>query len=178
MPANDGRRAHDDYGITPIEESGEQCKAYPSRVVRTSGFDATLDVTRELLAKNQVLGADRAGRAKERAGQPQDIRGYPDECSRQRQHMLIMPESAGVCSHRTPKCPQRELLRTTVWPIADANRALKAAIRGSVAKAASATLRYETFDARHCMRRLTPATLGVHLRDLFAMNRNKQRLEY
>jgi len=28
------------------------------------------------------------------------------------------------------------------------------------------------------MRRLTPATLGVHLRDLFAMNRNKQRFEY
>jgi len=28
------------------------------------------------------------------------------------------------------------------------------------------------------VRRLTPATLGVHLRDLFAMNRNKQRHEY
>ena len=37
---------------------------------------------------------------------------------------------------------------------------------------------YEAFEARHCMRRLTPATLGVHLRDLFAMNRNKQRFEY
>ena len=59
-----------------------------------------------------------------------------------------------------------------------ANRALKAAIRGSVAKAASATLRYEAFEARHCVRRLTPATLGVHLRDLFAMNRNKQHDEY
>ena len=69
-------------------------------------------------------------------------------------------------------------MRRWVWPIVDANRALKAAIRGSVAKAASATLRYEAFEARHCVRRLTPATLGVHLRDLFAMNRNKQRLEY
>ena len=69
-------------------------------------------------------------------------------------------------------------MRRWVWPIADANRALKAAIRGSVAKAASATLRYEAFEARHCVRRLTPATLGVHLRDLFAMNRNKQRFEY
>ena len=66
-------------------------------------------------------------------------------------------------------------MRRWVWPIADANRALKAAIRGSVAKAASATLRYEAFEARHCVRRLSPATLGVHLRDLFAMNRNKQR---
>jgi len=47
-----------------------------------------------------------------------------------------------------------------------------------VAKAATATLRYEAFEARHCVRRLTPATLGVHLRDLFAMNRNKQRHEY
>ena len=69
-------------------------------------------------------------------------------------------------------------MRRWVWPIADANRALKAAIRGSVAKAATATLRYEAFEARHCMRRLTPATLGVHLRDLFAMNRNKQHHEY
>ena len=69
-------------------------------------------------------------------------------------------------------------MREWVWPIADASRALKAAIRGSVAKAASATLSYEAFEARHCVRRLTPATLGVHLRDLFAMNRNKQRLEY
>jgi hypothetical protein len=49
---------------------------------------------------------------------------------------------------------------------------------GSVAKAATATLRYEAFEARHCERQLTPATLGVHLRDLFAMNRNKQRHEY
>ena len=69
-------------------------------------------------------------------------------------------------------------MQRRVWPIADANRALKAAIRGSVAKAATATLRYEAFEARHCVRRLTPATLGVHLRDLFAMNRNKQRSEY
>jgi len=69
-------------------------------------------------------------------------------------------------------------MRRWVWPIADATRALKAAIRGSVAKAATATLRYEAFEARHCVRRLTPATLGVHLRDLFTMNRNKQRHEY
>ena len=69
-------------------------------------------------------------------------------------------------------------MRRWVRPIADANRALKTTIRGSVAKAASATLRYEAFEARHCVRRLTPATLGVHLRDLFTMNRNKQRLEY
>ena len=69
-------------------------------------------------------------------------------------------------------------MRRWVWPIVDANRALKTTIRGSVAKAAAATLRYEAFEARHCVRRLTPATLGVHLRDLFAMNRNKQHHEY
>jgi len=33
-------------------------------------------------------------------------------------------------------------MQRRVWPIADANRALKAAIRGPVAKAATATLRY------------------------------------
>ena len=36
----------------------------------------------------------------------------------------------------------------------------------------------QAFEAWHCVRRLSPATLGVHLRDLFAMNRNKQRSEY
>jgi len=41
-----------------------------------------------------------------------------------------------------------------------------------------ATLRYEAFEARHFVRQLSPATPGVHLRDLFAMNRNKQRHEY
>jgi hypothetical protein len=69
-------------------------------------------------------------------------------------------------------------MRRWVRPIVDANRALKAAIRGSVAKAAMATLNYEAFEARYCVRRLTPATLGVHLRDLFAMNRTKQHREY
>jgi hypothetical protein len=39
-------------------------------------------------------------------------------------------------------------------------------------------LEIRAFEARHCVRRLSPATLGVHLRDLFAMNRNKQRREY
>ena len=56
-------------------------------------------------------------------------------------------------------------MRRWVWPIADANRALKAAIRGSAAKVTTVTLGYEAFEARHCMRRLTPATLGVHLRE-------------
>jgi len=41
-----------------------------------------------------------------------------------------------------------------------------------------ATLRYEVLEARNFVRQLSPATLGVHLRDLFAMNRNKQRSEY
>jgi hypothetical protein len=39
-------------------------------------------------------------------------------------------------------------------------------------------LEIRAFEARHFMRQLTPATLGVHLRDLFAMNRNKQRSQY
>ena len=64
MPANDGRRPHVDHGIAPIEHSGEQGKADACRVIQASGFDTALDITRELLAKNQVLSADRAGRRK------------------------------------------------------------------------------------------------------------------
>jgi hypothetical protein len=63
VPANNGRRSYDDHGIAPIEESGKQCEANPTRVIHASGLDATLDITRELLAKNQVLSADRSGRA-------------------------------------------------------------------------------------------------------------------
>jgi hypothetical protein len=118
VPANDGRRSYDDHGIAPIEESGEQCEAYSSRVIRASGLDATLDVTRKLLAKNQVLSADRTGRVQEREDQPQDVRGYPDDCSRQQQHVLIMPESERVCRYRTRTYPRRESLRTTPLPTA------------------------------------------------------------
>jgi len=62
VPANDGRRSYDDHRIAPIEQSGEQCEADASRVIHTSGFDTTLDVPRELFAKNQILSTDRSGR--------------------------------------------------------------------------------------------------------------------
>jgi hypothetical protein len=61
-------------------------------VIDASGFDTALDIPRELSAKNQILSADRVGRAQERDDQPQDVRGYPNECSRQLHHALIMPE--------------------------------------------------------------------------------------
>ena len=61
MPANDGRRPYDHYRIAPIEQSGEQGEADPSHVIHACGFDPTLDITRELPAKNQVLSADRSG---------------------------------------------------------------------------------------------------------------------
>jgi hypothetical protein len=45
-------------------------------------------------------------------------------------------------------------------------------------KGRSRDLETRALEARHCMRQLSPATLGVHLRDLFAMNRNEQRCKY
>jgi hypothetical protein len=114
MPANDGRRSHVDHRIAPIEESGEQRKADASHVIHASWFDTTLDISRELSAKDQILSADRAGGTQERDAQPQDVRDDSDDCSRQLQHALIMPDSASVCVCRTPKCPRRELLRATV----------------------------------------------------------------
>ena len=65
MPANDGRWTHVDHRIAPIEEPGEQREADPSHVIHASGFDPTLNVARELSAKNQILSANRAGRAQE-----------------------------------------------------------------------------------------------------------------
>jgi hypothetical protein len=113
VPANDGCRLHVDHRVAPIEESGEQCEVDASRVIHTSGLDTTLDTPRELFAKNQILSADSAGRSQERNTQPQDVKGYPDGCSRPLQHPLIMPESARVWRRRTLKCLRRELLRTT-----------------------------------------------------------------
>ena len=97
MPANDGRRPYDHYRIAPIEQSGEQGNTDAGRVIQASGFDTTLDITGELLAKYQVLSADRSGRAQERDDQPQDVPGYSDHRSRELQHALIMPEAAADC---------------------------------------------------------------------------------
>jgi len=96
-----------------IEQSGEQGKADAGRVIQASGFDTTLDITGELLAKYPVLSADRSGRAQERDDQPQDVLGYSADRSRQLQHALIMPEAAGGCRRWVPTQTRRELLRTT-----------------------------------------------------------------
>ena len=87
-------------------------------MIHVSGFDTTFDILRHLPAKNEILSADRAGRAQERDDQPQDVRGYPDERSRHLQHVLIIPESARVCRTRPPKYRGAKLLRTTVPRIA------------------------------------------------------------
>ena len=82
-------------------------------MIHAFGLDTTLDIPRDLSAKNQILSADRAGRAQEQDDKPQDIRGYLENCSRQLQHSLIMPESARVCRRRTRRYQRRELLRAT-----------------------------------------------------------------
>src|SRR6266508_3742133 len=114
MPPNDGRRPNDDDRIAPIEESGEQREADASRVVHASGFDAALEIPRQLSTQNQILSSDRAGRAHEQREQTQQVRDDTDDCSRQLQHALLMPESTRVCSRQAPTCPRRELLRTTI----------------------------------------------------------------
>jgi hypothetical protein len=50
-------------------------------MIHAFGLDTTLDIPRELSAKNQILGADRAGRAQEQDDKPQDIRGYLERSS-------------------------------------------------------------------------------------------------
>jgi hypothetical protein len=60
-PANNRRRPYDDDRSAPIEHSREQCDADASGAIHASGFDTALDITRELLAKNQILRADRVG---------------------------------------------------------------------------------------------------------------------
>ena len=71
----------------------------------------------ELSPKDQILGADRAGGTQERDARPQDVRDDSDDCSRQLQHALIMPDSACVCGCPTRKCRRRELLRATAESI-------------------------------------------------------------
>jgi hypothetical protein len=83
-------------------------------VIHASGSYAALDITRQLLAKNEILGADRLGRAQERDDEPQHVRGYSDDRSRKLQHALIMPEAVGGCRRWMPTQTRRELLRTTV----------------------------------------------------------------
>ena len=54
-----------------------------------------------------------ATHTQERRDQSQDVKSYSDDCSRQLQHALIMPESARVCRCRMSQQPRRELLRST-----------------------------------------------------------------
>ena len=82
-------------------------------VLDSSGLDTALDIPRELFAKNQILSAERTGRAQERDDQPHEVLGYSDDRSRQLQHAHIMPESARGCRRWTRKQPRRELLQTT-----------------------------------------------------------------
>jgi hypothetical protein len=70
VPADDGRRPYDDNRIAPIKQSGEQCEADARRVINASGLDTTLDIACQLFAKNQILSAERSGRAQERDDQP------------------------------------------------------------------------------------------------------------
>jgi hypothetical protein len=52
-------------------------------VIHASGFDAALDIPRELSAKNQIFRTDRSGGAQEQDAQPQEVRDNSDDCSRQ-----------------------------------------------------------------------------------------------
>ena len=81
-----------------------------------------------------------------------------NDCSRQLQHVLIMPESDCVCRCLTPKCPRRELLRTTV-----STRSRPTPVDRSCAKLAFA--RAETDAQRcNCAPRLPLQALGSKLR--------------
>ena len=71
----DGRTTTND--IAPVKQSGKQRKADTRRVIHAFGFDTALDIPRKLFAKNQILSANRAGRAQERDDQPQDVKATP-----------------------------------------------------------------------------------------------------
>jgi hypothetical protein len=53
VPTNDRRRLYDDHRIAPIEEPGKQCNADSSRMIHAARFDATLNITRELLRRTR-----------------------------------------------------------------------------------------------------------------------------
>ena len=110
VPANDGRRTNIDHRIAPFEESGEQCEVHASRVIHASRLDTTLDIPRQLSAQDQILNADCAGRAQERNAQPQDVREDSDDCSRQLQHALIMPESTRDCRASNTELPTARII--------------------------------------------------------------------
>jgi hypothetical protein len=97
----------------PNGQSVLRLQHYPSRVIHALRFNATFNITRELLTKNHVLSRYSTGRAQERGHQPQDVRDYSDDCARQLQHAVMMPESAHTCSRTRQNRPRLELLRTT-----------------------------------------------------------------
>jgi hypothetical protein len=99
--------------VAPPIASGEQRQAHASHVIHVSWFDTTLDVPRELSAKDQILSAGRAGIRKNEMLSLRTSESIPMiahvNCSKR-----IMRDSACVYGCRTPKCARRELLRATI----------------------------------------------------------------
>jgi hypothetical protein len=58
VPLNERRRSHDDEKLSPVDHPHERDEHDARGIVRAPRLDLSLDIERQLLAQEQVLGCD------------------------------------------------------------------------------------------------------------------------
>jgi hypothetical protein len=56
VPAHEGFRSYDYEELSPVDKPGEQDERESGGIVQAPGFDFPLDVERQLLAQEEILG--------------------------------------------------------------------------------------------------------------------------
>ena len=92
MPADHGRRLHDDQSAAPIEQLRQHGQADAGRGIDPSRPHATLDVQRQLTAQEEVLGADGLGRAEQQHHPPEGVFDQTECDPGEGDHALIVPQ--------------------------------------------------------------------------------------
>jgi len=70
MPSDQRIRLHDCEEATPVDQPRERDKRNPSRIVAATWFHLPLDIQRQLLSQEQILGGELSMRSSRRRDQP------------------------------------------------------------------------------------------------------------
>jgi hypothetical protein len=82
MPSDQRLRLDDDQELAPLDQPGQPDERKSDRVIGSTRPDLPLDVQRQLLAKEQILGGELGARSQHRCREPEDVcqnvRDYAD----------------------------------------------------------------------------------------------------
>src|SRR5262249_26639782 len=73
MPSDQRLRLHDDQELAPRNQPGQPDERQADRVISSPRPNLPLDVQRQLLAQEQILGGELGARSQQRRGEPDDV---------------------------------------------------------------------------------------------------------